>query len=227
MQKLNQLYTLRAPSLVLRALLPMIALASPMFFVAACTLPAPVAQHQTTANTSPVIQYSMDAKAVYQVGILPEAQAFAITLESKGKTTQVNRTLLPRVDPISGMQGQLMRLSPEVLGFSIEVEYPYPQGADRYLLTFEHEGETPVLKKYRKERLDLNKQVSSGIVADFNQMKARWLGPGIPTDASASSFQGPRSALPPLPLKQKPLLQFSDAISIFDYTVEVDVPVRR
>lgn len=202
---------------------------------------------ERSSNTPLKIEYALNSEVVYEVNMALEEQAFAIVLSSKvtnantnansnahsnlslrtNLKTQTNRTLLPRFEPIGGMQGRLLQLKPEVSGFSIDIEYPHIQGADRYLITFEHEGETPTLKRYRKEKLDLNGQVTSGIVADFDQMKARWLGHGIPTDANATSFQGPRSALPSLPLKKKPLLKFGDAISIFDYNVELDVPVRR
>lgn len=201
--------------------------ASPLFFVGACSSMTSNLQTNSSSSTSAQtqIQYSIQGNLIYVVNVEQDKDTYFISLKSLNSKTgqqvssQVNRVLFPRHDALSGMPGQLIKLSPEVSGFSIEIEYPHSSGADRYLLTFDHSGDVARLHQYRKERMNKEGVVLSGVVADFGLMKARWLGDGV-------NSQGPRSSLPALPLKQGQTLDFEKLKSVFEFSPEVEVAKR-
>lgn len=201
--------------------------ASLLFSVGACSSMASNLQMNSSGlgMTQIKAQYSIQGDLIHVVSVEQDNAAYSVSLKSlNAKTGQhvssrINRVLFPSHDPISGMPGKVIKLSPEVSGFSVEVQYPHSSGADRYLLEFGHTGDDVRLQRYKKEKLNLDGFVVSGIVADFALMKARWLGDGV-------GLQGPRSALPAMPLKQGQTLDFEKLKSVFDFSAEVDAIKR-
>jgi hypothetical protein len=172
--------------------------------------------------TALVTSYALDHTDRYDVTAQVDADAFAITLERKDIKTnkllfsQKNKQFLPLHDPYTGSTIQLQRLVPEVAGFTLVVSYQYLQGSDVLTATFTHRPELQ-LTYLRKERLDAQGLVQSGIVVDYQLMKGRWLG---------NPAQGPRATLPPFPMKKTNVQRFEALGSVFDFPAEADFPVK-
>lgn len=140
-----------------------------------------------------------------------------------------NKALFPLKDPLSQQFARQLCVSAEVAGFTVAVEYPAEQGLERYALRFKIEnaaqGQPRVqLVNYRKERL-MHNQLQGGVVADFETLHMRWLGPGIQSTPE-SAAQGARSELAPVPLKPGTALDLLALPSVFEFNPNPNVPTR-
>ncbi len=146
-----------------------------------------------------------------------------------------NPQLFPPRDPLGQAAPRLQRLAAEADGFTLVVDYVFPDGLERFHLRFGsgqcharaeagEAAEAPQppcvwpLQGYRRERIDASGRVASGIVADYVQRSARWLeGGGV----------AGRAPMPPVGLRAGDAPDLASLGSVFDFSPALDVPVRH
>ncbi len=155
----------------------------------------------------------------------------AIAPPGPAEAAAFNSRLFPARDPLGLATARLQRLQAEADGFTLVVDYVFPDGLERFQLRF-GAGRCPAraappqppspciwpLLGDRRERIDAGGRVASGIVADYVQRSARWLeGGGMPG----------RAPMPAVALRADDAPDLATLGSVFDFSPALDIPARH
>ncbi len=177
------------------------------------------------------------ARRMREAKATAEGGGAAAVAPPRSEQAVYNPQLFPARDPLGQAAPRLQRLAAEADGFTLVVDYVFPDGLERFHLRFgagrcqaqvqaraQAAAEAPQppcvwpLQGYRRERIDASGRVASGIVADYVQRSARWLEGG-----GAAG----RAPMPPVGLRAGDAPDLASLGSIFDFSPALDVPVRH
>lgn len=208
--------------------------------LAACARQGPVAGADATADATTSVSYAVRPDVLERATATADAAALALAVRRSRERDDAalgearNARLFPARDPLNRASARLVRLAAEVSGFTVVVDYDFPDGTERFALGFRATGcDAPYasasaapsagctwrLRHYRRERLDARGRLDSGIVADYDEGRARLLDHAVRPLRSAP--------MQPVPLRAGPAPALQDLGSVFDFSPALDVPVRH
>lgn len=209
--------------------------------LAACARQGPVAGADATASAATSVSYAVRPDVLERATATADAAALALAVRRSRERDDAtlgearNARLFPARDPLDRASARLVRLAAEVSGFTVVVDYDFPDGAERFALGFRVTGcDAPAaigasaapsagctwrLRHYRRERFDAQGRLDSGIVADYAEGRARLL------DHAVRPLRS--TPMQTVPLCAGPAPSLQELGSVFDFSPALDVPVRH